>query len=79
MCSAVPPRAVGLVGLLAGLGLALSAEAPRRERTVRGEVEKMGAGTVQSFVTLDPSDAPIAIGVTLSAGALEQLPPVPTR
>ena len=77
MCSAVPPRAVGLVALLAGLGLALSAEAPRHERTVRGEVEKMGAGTVQSFVTLDPSDAPIAIGVTLSAGALEQLPPVP--
>jgi hypothetical protein len=77
MCSAVPPRAVGLVALLAGLGLALSAEAPRHEGTVRGEVEKMGAGTVQSFVTLDPSDAPIAIGVTLSAGALEQLPPVP--
>ena len=77
MCSAVPPRAVGLVALLAGLGIALSAEGPRHERTIRGEVEKMGAGTVQSFVTLDPSDAPIAIGVTLSAGALEQLPPVP--
>ena len=77
MCSAVPPRAVGLVALLAGLGIALSAEGPRHERTIRGEVEKMGAGTVQSFVTLDPSDAPIAIGITLSAGALEQLPPVP--
>jgi hypothetical protein len=78
MCSAViPPRALGLVALLAGLGLALSAEAPGHERTVRGEAEKMGAGTVQSFVTLDPSNAPIAIGVTLSAGALEQLPAVP--
>jgi len=78
MCSAVPPRVLGLVALLDGLGLALSAEAPGwHERTVRGAVEKMGAGTIQSFVTLGPSDAPIAIGVMLSAGALEQLPTVP--
>ena len=78
MCSAVPPPVLGLVALLAGLSLALSAEAPgRHERIVRGEVEQMGAGTVQSFVMLDPSNAPIAIGVTLSAGALEQLPAVP--
>jgi hypothetical protein len=77
MCSAVPPRVLGLVALLAGLSLALSAEAPGHERTLRGRVEKIGAGTVQSFVTLDPSDAPIALGVTLSAGALEQLPETP--
>ncbi len=37
----------------------------------------MGAGTVQSFVTLDAGGAPGAIGVTLSPGALEQLPPMP--
>jgi hypothetical protein len=74
---AVSLRSVGTAALLVGLTLALSAKAPWRERTVRGRAETMGAGTVQSFVTLDPGGAPRAIGVTLSAGALEQLPPVP--
>jgi len=78
MWSAVlSPRALGVAALLTGLGLVLSAEVTGHERTLRGRVEKMGAGTVQSFVTLDPSGAPTAIGVTMSAGALEQLPPVP--
>jgi hypothetical protein len=67
----------GTALLLTGVGLALSAEAPGHERTVRGEIEKIGAGTVQSFLTMDPRGAPIAIGVTMSAGALEQLPEVP--
>jgi hypothetical protein len=78
MWSAVlSPRGLGVAALLIGLGLALSAETPRNERTLRGQVEKIGAGAVQSFLTLDPSGAPIAIGVTLSAGALEQLPQSP--
>src|SRR6185312_6901526 len=78
MWSAVlSPRGLGLAALLTGVGLALSAEVSDHERVLRGKVETMGAGTVQSFVRLDPSDAPMAIGVTLSAGALEQLPPVP--
>jgi hypothetical protein len=77
MCSAVlSPRALGIVALLS-LGLILSAEVTGHDRTLRGRVEKIGAGTVQSFLTLDPSGVPLAIGVTLSAGALEQLPPVP--
>jgi hypothetical protein len=77
MCSAVlSPRVLGVAALLS-LGLVLSAEVTGHEQTLRGRVEKMGAGTVQSFLTLDPSGAPLAIGVTLSAGALEQLPAVP--
>jgi hypothetical protein len=70
-------RIVGTLALLAGVGLALSAGSRGHARTVRGKSETMGAGTVQSFVTTDPSGAPVAIGVTLSAGALEQLPERP--
>jgi hypothetical protein len=78
MWSAVlSPRGIGVAALLTGLGLALSAESSRHGRILRGRAETMGAGTVQSFMTLDPSGAPLAIGVTMSAGALEQLPPVP--
>jgi len=77
MCSAaISPRALGVAAFLS-LGLVLSAEVTGHEQTFRGRVEKIGAGTVQSFVTLDPSGAPLAIGVTMSPGALEQLPPVP--
>ncbi len=71
------PRALGVAALLTGLAIALAAAVTGRERTLRGKAEKMGAGTIQSFVTLDPGGAPTAIGVALSAGALEQLPPVP--
>lgn len=78
MLSAVlSPRAFGIAALLTGLGLAVSAGTGRHERTLRGRVEQMGAGRIQSFVTLDQSDVPTAIGVTLTAAALEQLPPVP--
>ncbi len=71
------PRALGIAALLTGLGLAVSAGTGRHERTLRSRVEQMGAGRIQGFVTLDQSGAPTAIGVTLTAGALEQLPPVP--
>ncbi len=37
----------------------------------------MGGGTVQSFVTLDPSGAPTAIGGDDVIRCAEQLPPVP--
>ena len=78
MLSAVlSSRGLGVAALLTGLGVALSAAVTGHERTVRGQAEKLGAGAVQSFVTLDRSGAPLAIGVTLSAGALEQLPPIP--
>jgi hypothetical protein len=77
MPALVSPRLLGVAALLTGLGLVLSAETPSREHTLRGRAEKISAGTVQSFVTLDQSGAPVAIGVTLSAGALEKLPATP--
>jgi hypothetical protein len=77
MPAVVSPRVLGAAALLVGLGLALSAETPSRTRTLRGRIETIGAGTVQSFVTVDPAGAPVAVGVDLSAGALEQLPRVP--
>ena len=78
MWSIVPfPRGLGVAALLTDLGVSLSAGGTAHERTLRGAIERIGAGTVQSFVTLAPSGMPIAIGVTMSSGALEQLPPVP--
>ena len=71
------PRNLGVVALLTGLGLALSAGVSSNETTHRGRAERIGAGTVQSFVTVDRKGAPVAMGVTISAGALEQLPQTP--
>jgi hypothetical protein len=68
---------VGAVAALAGVSLALSADVTGNEQTLRGRVERVGAGTVQSFVRLDRQGAPITIGVTISAGALDQLPQTP--
>ena len=78
MLTAVASRRVltSVVAVL-GLGFAVSGAAPDRDRTILGRSERLGSGTVQSFVTLDRAGAPLAIGVTLSAGALEQLPAVP--
>ena len=69
-------RNLGVAAVLA-FGLFVSAAVTGKEQTIRGRVEKIGSGTVQSFVTLDPSGAPTIIGVEISAGALEELPPVP--
>jgi hypothetical protein len=78
MWSAVlSPKGLGVAALLTGVGLALSAEGNDGDRTLRGEAARMGAGRIQSFVIRDSSGAPLAIGVTLSAGALEQLPSAP--
>ena len=70
-------RVVGAVAALAGVSLALSAGVTGDEQTLRGRAEKIGAGTVQSFVRLDREGAPVTIGVTISAGALDQLPQTP--
>ncbi len=70
-------RTLGALAALTGVGLAVSAGGSGNEQTVHGRVEKMGAGTVQSFVRLNEKGAPLAIGVMMSAGALEQLPPSP--
>jgi hypothetical protein len=63
--------------VLTGVGLVLSAGTPVRDRMIRGLARPMGSGTVQSFVRMDSHGAPLAIGVNLSAGALEQLPETP--
>jgi hypothetical protein len=77
MPTALSPRVLAPAVALLGLGVALSGEAPSRERTLLGSREEIGAGSVQSFVTLDQKGAPVVVGVTLSAGALEQLPAEP--
>lgn len=73
----VSPRLQVAILLLTGLSLVLSAGTSRRERTVRGSAQGIGGGTVQSFLTLDPQGAPVALGVALTAGSLEQLPRSP--
>jgi hypothetical protein len=75
--AAVSIRMLAPAVLLSGLGLALSAGTPANDRTLRGETQPMGAGTVQSFARMDSQGAPLAVGVILTAGALEQLPPTP--
>ena len=50
----VSPRNLGIAAVITGLGLAVSAGVASKEQTIHGRVEKMGAGTVQSFVTLRP-------------------------
>ena len=59
MWSAVlSPRCLGVAALLIGIGIVLSGAVTGKERTLRGRVQRMGAGTVQSFVRLDPDGAP---------------------
>jgi hypothetical protein len=77
MLAAVLSRRNLGVAVVLAFGLFVSAAVKGKEQTIRGRVEKMGSGTVQSFVTLDASGAPTSIGVEISAGALEELPPVP--
>ena len=74
---ALSPRKVGVAALVFTLGLTLSAAITSREQTLLGRVERIGDGKVQSFVRLDRKGAPLAVGVTISAGALEQLPEKP--
>jgi hypothetical protein len=79
------PGILGSFAIFVGYGFTLSARAPSHyhsgrtayERTVRGKTESLGGGTVQSFVTRDLQGRPVALGVTVSRGALEQLPQSP--
>jgi hypothetical protein len=75
--SLLSPRGFGVAVLLTGLGLAVSAERSGSARTLEGKVTSLGAGTIQSFLTLDRSGAPLAMGVRMSPAALEQLPRTP--
>lgn len=75
----MPPIALTsriLVPAACGLGLVtlLTSWAPDRARTYVGATAVIGAGKTQSYVTLAPNGVPTAVGVTLTAGALEQLP-----
>lgn len=71
------PVILATAALLGSLALTRSTEPATLEHTRRGQIEKIGGGTAQSFVTLDSAGAPSAVGVTLSAGALEGLPREP--
>jgi len=59
--------AVIVVALLAAWG-------PWSSRTYLGMAQRIGSGTVRSYVTLRSGGAPAAVGVALTAGALEDLP-----
>jgi hypothetical protein len=72
-------KILGGGALVLAIGAAVTGGTRGRERTVTGRAEAMGAGTVQSFLRLDPKGVPLAIGVTLSPGALERLPAEPNR
>jgi hypothetical protein len=57
----------------------VAAWAPWRARTYLGTAQPIGGGTAQSYLTVRPDGVPEAIGVRLSAGALERLPAEPNR
>ena len=67
--SLVGPAALGV-----GLVTLLTSGIPEGSRTYLGGRAAIGAGELQSYVTLTPGGAPTAVGVTLTKGALEQLP-----
>jgi hypothetical protein len=52
-------------------------DAASKERTIVGETESLGAGTARSWVRVDRNGNPTAVGVTLSEGALQELPKEP--
>ncbi len=51
--------------------------AATKERTIVGETKPLGAGQARSWVRLDQSGNPTAVGVTFSENALETLPKEP--
>jgi len=77
LATALSPRILGSLVLLTGAGAVLMAGRTGRERTLLGPAQQIGAGTVQSFLLLDSTGAPVSVGVSLSSGALEQLPAEP--
>jgi hypothetical protein len=77
MAAIVSPGAQAVIAALTAISLAVSAARSSREHTLLGTAQEIGAGTVQSFVKVASNGAPVAIGVTLSQGALERLPGMP--
>jgi hypothetical protein len=67
-------RAGASLIVAAGLVALLASWAPEGSRTYTGSTAVIGNGQVQSYVVLTPTGAPAAVGVSLTEGALEQLP-----
>ena len=68
----VVPAALAAASL--GLVILLAAWAPWRARSYLGPEQAIGGGTARPFVTFASDGAPTAVGVRLSAGALDGLP-----
>ena len=73
---------VALATVLMVSGLVFAQRPARRiaatkEQTIVGETKPLGAGTARSWVRLDRSGNPTAVGVTFSENALETLPKEP--
>ncbi len=64
-----------LMGLCTALALTLAGNLGNAE-TLRGEVQKMGAGTLRSYVDIGSDGRPTAIGALLSEAAFSGLPPL---
>jgi hypothetical protein len=62
--------------MIVGVALvaALTSWAPERTRTFLGPAAPIGAGQARSYVTIAPNGVPLAVGVKLTAGALDSLP-----
>ena len=74
MPAALNSRIAGTLLATTVLAFLLAGGAPGRARTLFGTAQTIGGGIAQTYVTLRPDGAPAAVGVTLSAGALESLP-----
>ena len=73
---------VALAAVLMASGLVFAQRPAKRvaapkERTIVGETKSIGAGTARSWVRVDRNGNPVAVGVTLSEKALEELPKEP--
>ena len=63
------------LALLAGSALTLTVWASAAHaQTLLGEIGEIGNGTVQTFADISPDGSPKAIGLTIAAGLLENLP-----
>ena len=64
-----------LVSAVTALTLLTGCSSAGKAGTFFGPSEKLGAGTVKSYVTLDEAGKPTEFGVRMSATALDGLPP----
>jgi hypothetical protein len=74
----VPGSASILLGMVAATVVAGCGPSSEASDRVVGQSVELGEGTVSTYAELDDSEAPSAIGVVYSAGALEGLPSNPS-